>query len=491
MDTLTLDFLTGHLRRDIVSAIGRGGSLEDSAGPLRRGAFRSRRAGAHAVVIGNGISGIFAARTLSDHFEQVTVLERERLPEELAPRQKLPQAPHSHVLGAHGYALLCALFPGIDDDLREAGAHRFDCVADARFFDGGWSPRYPSGLTVRICSRMLLEHTMRRRLLERDNVRLRKGFRVVGLRADPGRTRVLGVVGPGGEQVSGDLVVDASGFASRLPRWLREIGYEPPAKSEVDMRGATASRMFRPPPGARHDWGLINFKLTRTQHRGAALMRIEGGLLRATIVGWAGCYPSRDPDEFLPFVESLPDPIIHDAIKDAEPVSPVYFWGSSKSHWLRYHELPRLPDGIVTVGDAVFHGNAEHAQGMTICAQAVQALGELLASDPRPVAQRPGFSMAFQRRTAAEIYTPYWIWNTGVELTVPGVVAEEPPLGVRLLHRYYRHYRRLTSADTTLRDAAVRVHHGKQHPASLLRPGVLLRVARHSVRAWRSEQRSS
>lgn len=481
MDTLTLDFLAGHLRRDILSAITRGGRAQASR----------RRAGAHAIVIGNGISGIFAARTLSDHFEQVTVLERERLPAELAPRKKLPQAPHSHVLGAHGYAILSAMFPGIDDDLRDAGALRFDCVADFRQFDQGWGPRYPSGLTVRICSRMLLEHTMRRRLLARDNVRLRKGFRVVGLLSDPARTRVLGVVGPDGEQVRGDLVVDASGFASRLSRWLREIGYEAPPRSEVDMKGATASRLFRPDPDARLDWGLINIRLTRTQHRGAALMRIEGGLLRATIVGWAGCHPSRDPDEFLPFLASLPDPLVYQIVKEAEPLSPVYFWGSSRSHWLRYHEMPRFPDGIVTVGDAVFHGNAEHAQGMTICAQAVQALGELLASSPQPVAQRPGFSMAFQRRTAAEIYAPYWIWNTGVELTVPGIAAEQPPLGVRLLHRYYRHVRSLAGDDMALLDAAVRVHHGKQHPASLLHPSVLLRVARHSVRTRKGDARSS
>src|SRR6185295_10378685 len=38
-------------------------------------------AGRHAVVIGGSIGGMLAARVLSEHFDAVTVVERDRLPE--------------------------------------------------------------------------------------------------------------------------------------------------------------------------------------------------------------------------------------------------------------------------------------------------------------------------------------------------------------------------------------------------------------------------
>ena len=39
------------------------------------------RAGAHAIVIGASMAGLLAARVLSDSYDRVTVLDRDRLPE--------------------------------------------------------------------------------------------------------------------------------------------------------------------------------------------------------------------------------------------------------------------------------------------------------------------------------------------------------------------------------------------------------------------------
>jgi hypothetical protein len=51
------------------------------------------------------------ARALSGHFERVTVLERDDLPDSAAPRKGVPQAAHGHGLLASGYRVLddCAL----------------------------------------------------------------------------------------------------------------------------------------------------------------------------------------------------------------------------------------------------------------------------------------------------------------------------------------------------------------------------------------------
>jgi glycine/D-amino acid oxidase-like deaminating enzyme len=49
------------------------------------------RAG-HAAVLGGGMSGILAARALSDHFAEVTIIERDQLPDQPDFRKGVPQA---------------------------------------------------------------------------------------------------------------------------------------------------------------------------------------------------------------------------------------------------------------------------------------------------------------------------------------------------------------------------------------------------------------
>ena len=75
------------------------------------------KSGMHAVVIGGSIAGLLAARVLLNHFDRVTIVERDRLPEQPVPRQGVPQANHVHVLLTQGQRILAQLFPGIEAEL--------------------------------------------------------------------------------------------------------------------------------------------------------------------------------------------------------------------------------------------------------------------------------------------------------------------------------------------------------------------------------------
>src|ERR1043166_1416525 len=46
----------------------------------------------HAVVIGGSMAGLLAARSLCDHFERVTIVERDRFSQGPVPRKGVPQA---------------------------------------------------------------------------------------------------------------------------------------------------------------------------------------------------------------------------------------------------------------------------------------------------------------------------------------------------------------------------------------------------------------
>lgn len=54
--------------------------------------------GGHAVVVGAGIAGLGSARILADVFENVTIVDRDPLPDEPIVRRGVLQTNHIHVL---------------------------------------------------------------------------------------------------------------------------------------------------------------------------------------------------------------------------------------------------------------------------------------------------------------------------------------------------------------------------------------------------------
>ena len=90
-----------------------------------------------AVVLGASMSGLLAARALSDHFEHITVVERDVLPDTEEARKGVPQSAHAHGLLASGYRAMDEYFPGLMDELEARGAPRGDVVGDFLWFQYG------------------------------------------------------------------------------------------------------------------------------------------------------------------------------------------------------------------------------------------------------------------------------------------------------------------------------------------------------------------
>ncbi len=81
-----------------------------SAGPTR------------CVIVGASIAGLTAAAAVAGRFDEVLVVERDRLIDVPEPRRGVPQSGHGHVLLVSGARALEELFPGLAEDLRAAGA---------------------------------------------------------------------------------------------------------------------------------------------------------------------------------------------------------------------------------------------------------------------------------------------------------------------------------------------------------------------------------
>jgi 2-polyprenyl-6-methoxyphenol hydroxylase-like FAD-dependent oxidoreductase len=126
----------------------------------------SRNTRGSAVVIGAGMGGLAAAAALADHFERVTVLERDALPDDASPRPGTPQSNHPHGLLQGGLRALCELFPGFDLDLAGAGAVPLRIDLDIRKELPGYHPfpRRNHGWLGYSMTRPLIELVARRRV---------------------------------------------------------------------------------------------------------------------------------------------------------------------------------------------------------------------------------------------------------------------------------------------------------------------------------------
>src|SRR5687767_3846310 len=110
-----------------------------------------------ALVIGGGIAGLLAARVLTETCDDVVVLERDKLSDVPEPRAGVPQGRHVHGLLVRGGEIMEGLFPGLHDELVQAGAHLMD-AGEMRILNPlGWVASTTTGLPLLVVSRPLLE----------------------------------------------------------------------------------------------------------------------------------------------------------------------------------------------------------------------------------------------------------------------------------------------------------------------------------------------
>ncbi|AKT37818.1 uncharacterized protein CMC5_019610 [Chondromyces crocatus] len=434
------------------------------------------------------MAGLLAARVLSDHFERVTIIERDVISTEPAPRKGVPQARHVHVLLARGLDVLGELFPGVGDELAAAGAERIDFGTDMRWQSfGTWKVCFPRGLRCSFQSRALLEAVVRRRALALDGVRLRDGLRATGLATDPSGRRITGVRVEGGladELIPAELVVDTSGRGSRMPTWLETLGYAAPEEASVRVHVGYASRIYRRPEPAPGSWRALYMLGTEPGHRAGVISPIEGGRWMVTLIGLLKDYPPADERGFLEFARGLASDELYQAIRGAEPLTDIASHRFPSHVWRRYDRLARLPEGLAVLGDALCSINPVYGQGMTTGALSALTLDRCLHEQRRARHTRPGEELCgltrrFQSRVAEVVEAP-WRIATGEDLRFPEVEGERSR-SQTLLNWYARHVHGLCGYDPEVTARFCRVQHMLAGPLALFHPRVAIAVLRRQL----------
>lgn len=192
------------------------------------------------VVVGGSIGGLIAARILSDHFAEVTIVERGGLPDNSGPLRRMPQSVHLHGLTPGGCLALDQIYgnDSFTTAMRDVGAAYLDFFKhQAVLLPEGWRRCAQSDVEVVCDSRSLMEHVIRTLTRMVPNISFRTG-KVVGLRtsADSKGVTEVRVLAEGGadEVMHAELVVDATGRGSRASKWIEELGYRAPEESIVE-----------------------------------------------------------------------------------------------------------------------------------------------------------------------------------------------------------------------------------------------------------------
>jgi 2-polyprenyl-6-methoxyphenol hydroxylase-like FAD-dependent oxidoreductase len=433
------------------------------------------RVGERAVVVGASVAGLLAARVLADGFDRVTVVERNDLRDEPVARDGAPQTRHPHLLQGSGRIILDELFPTFGDEFVAAGGLVIDGASDFNFYDeDGYVAAPPTRMPLYAGSRPLLEYVLREQVSGIDGVRLLDGCHVTDYRMDDAGETVTGVALGGDTEttLAADLTVDATGRASRTPRWLDTQGYPSPEVAEVtvDLAYSTVT-VDREADDTRAFWAPASPPYTR----GGGTLPIEAGRRQVLVTGVHGDDPPRDVDEVRAFASTLQISALEEILQTRTLLSEDVAYYPFPSNRRRYYEdLDRFPDGLLVVGDAIASYNPVYGQGMSVAALHALVLHDTLGATGLG-------DLAIRFFDAAEqVIDTAWLMAVGADFQFAQTTGPKPR-GAGLVGWYLSRLTRRAHTDRVLAERLFRVIMMEATPTSLFHPGVIGRVFKPSL----------
>jgi 2-polyprenyl-6-methoxyphenol hydroxylase-like FAD-dependent oxidoreductase len=316
------------------------------------------------------------AMLLARQGHSVTVFEHDSEPLPGSPeeawrsweRRGVTQFRLPHYLHPSVRHLLDSYLPDVKGALLRAGCVSFDALTTM--------PPSVTDRTPREGDERFITITGRRPAIEyafasvaEGLVPVRRGASVGGLLTGPSATKgtphVTGVRTADGEEVSGDLVIDAMGRHSKLPKWLEAIGAHPPIE-EAEISGFIYyTRYFRSETGVIpacraelqtyfHSYSLLTLPSDAGTWSVTVFISSDDQALKKL----------RDPKHWTALVAACP---LHAHWLDGEPITDVLPMGGILDRYRRFvvNDIP-VATGIVSVGDSWACTNPSLGRGIAM-----------------------------------------------------------------------------------------------------------------------------
>jgi 2-polyprenyl-6-methoxyphenol hydroxylase-like FAD-dependent oxidoreductase len=283
-------------------------------------------------------------------------------------RRGIVQFRQPHYLHSGGSQILDGLLPEVAEAMRGADATTFDTVALLPPFIEDRAPREGDERFVTLTARRpVLEYAFATCAERRVDVRrgVTVSELVTGQPTAPGVPHVTGVRTSDGEHIACDLVIDAMGRRSDLPRWLAALGARPLAEEAEDSGFTYYTRYFRAPGGEPP--AFITGLLTHFDSFSLLTLPGDAGTWSVTIY-----ISSRDqalkelrrPENWAALLATCP---LHAHLAQGEAASEIMPMSGvvDRQRRMVVDGVP-VATGILPVGDALCCTNPSLGRGMTM-----------------------------------------------------------------------------------------------------------------------------
>ena len=364
---------------------------------------------ARIVVLGAGVCGLAAGMLLRRDGHDVTVLERDPAPVpdsveeawEGWSRDGVTQFRLPHFVLSRGRLVLEQELPDVYNALDAAGGRRFNMlvlpppITDRTPREGDeqfWT------ITAR---RPVLEQVIGRAAEGEPGLEIRRGVAVreLVMGAYDGTPHIGGVRTGSGEELRADLVVDAMGRRSQLPRWLEAAGTRPVHEEAEDSGFIYYGRHFRARNGALPE--LRAPAVTRIGTFSVLTLVADNDTWSVTVVTSSGDQPLKQLRHEATWTELVSACPLHAHWLDGEALTGVQAMGGVLDRYRRFWvDGEPVATGIAPVADAWACSNPTLGRGISLGLWHVSLLRDVVREhleDPR------GFAEAWDAATEAEI----------------------------------------------------------------------------------------